>query len=175
MPKRMQSLTLMFFSFLHHHLTPRIMHHVIIPLHIIALCIIFCIKYQVRRRGVAPFMCIWKRILKQPIKNEIDQTFWFYTWFLRNYIMEVEWQRRGQCFCSSSCNIYGTTQPSTGEVFLYEAWKEGNVFFRLRLKNSMYIYFTLHKGIKYKLQLLEQYNYFYINQDINFKIFLHTS
>jgi hypothetical protein len=33
--------------------------------------------------------------------------------------------------------------------FLYEAWKEGKVFFRLRLKNGTYEGFTLHKQIYY--------------------------
>ena len=33
--------------------------------------------------------------------------------------------------------------------FLYEAWKEGKVFFRRRIKNGMYVSFMHHKEINY--------------------------
>ena len=35
------------------------------------------------------------------------------------------------------------------DLFLYEAWKEGKVFFHRRLKNGMYISFMHHKEINY--------------------------
>jgi hypothetical protein len=35
------------------------------------------------------------------------------------------------------------------DLFLYEAWKEGKVFFRRRLKNDMYVSFMHHKEINY--------------------------
>jgi hypothetical protein len=45
------------------------------------------------------------------------------------------------------CNIYGKTfkvaSAKKGDFFfLYEAWKEGNVFFRLHLKNGTFEGFT---------------------------------
>jgi hypothetical protein len=35
------------------------------------------------------------------------------------------------------------------DLFLYEAWKEGKVFFRQRLKNGMYVSFMHRKEINY--------------------------
>jgi hypothetical protein len=50
-------------------------------------------------------------------------------------------------------------------IFLYEAWKEGKVFFRRRLKNGMYVNFMHHKEIYYNnlhVFLIVQYTKCYI-------------
>jgi hypothetical protein len=55
------------------------------------------------------------------------------------------------------CNIYNKYLQiyfgkKGGFFFIYEAWKEGKVFFRLQLKNGTYEGFTLHKEIYYIIE-----------------------
>ena len=55
-------------------------------------------------------------------------------WISKRFFMKAEGRRRGICFCFSNREPRILQDLRLKKILLYKAWKEGKVFFRLRLK-----------------------------------------
>jgi hypothetical protein len=85
--------------------------------------------------------------------HELNTKSTFGDYFIKNENVlrhKVSWEmqlhqlyckRRDPLFTKLGCFYEAWIFSQSTDFFLYEAWKEGNVFFRRRLKNSMYIKF----------------------------------
>jgi hypothetical protein len=62
---------------------------------------------------------------------------------------EIPWLNKNVLRHEVSFGKYSFTSLVIRDLFLYEAWKEGKVFFRRRLKNGMCVNFMHRKEINY--------------------------
>ena len=73
-------------------------------------------------------------------------------------------QRYSLCKTYNKTFEFNNVASAKKGFFLYEAWKDGKVFFRLRLKNGMCDSFTLHKEIYYIIKHIVCYCFLHKEQ-----------
>jgi hypothetical protein len=136
-----------------------ILHHIITSFHIASHHTSYCIT-DTRMEYGADFRKILSKLHEVSFELQLRQSA----------------HKRGISFFPKHGYLYFGPRIS----FLYEAWKEGKVFFRRRLKNGMYVSFMHRKEINYnnlliwsKVTHIKYYSFVTIKAQCPFQCLLH--